>query len=164
MSYSSQRALTSTVTGVILIVAYIIYATGKSAPAPENLKAWALAMLIFIGIGIAAAIVIQVLFHIAFAIGLAAKEHAQGREPDDNIERKLSSEMVEDERDKLITLKAQRVGSYVVGAGLIAFLVAIAFGASFVLALHIVVGAFAFSGIVEGIASVSFYEKGVRHD
>ncbi|ULQ58769.1 hypothetical protein K7I13_09425 [Brucepastera parasyntrophica] len=60
MSYQSKRTITSMVTGIILAAVYIIYATGKTAPGPDNLKAWALLMLIFIGIGIAAVIIIQI--------------------------------------------------------------------------------------------------------
>jgi len=91
MTFKSKRTMTALIAGIILIIAYVVYATGKSAPLPDNLKAWALAMLIFIGIGI----------------------------------------------------------------------VALASGVSFWLALHIVVGAFAFAGIAEGITSIYLYEKGV---
>ena len=81
MSYSSKRTLVSMIAGTILIAAYSIYAFGKYAPAPEDLKSWAVSMLVFIWIGVAAVIVILILFHVAFAIGLAAREHAQGRAP-----------------------------------------------------------------------------------
>ena len=72
MSYNSIRTIVSTVAGVILIAAYIIYALGTNSPAPENLKSWATVMLVFIGIGAAALIIIQVLFH-ALAIGIAVR-------------------------------------------------------------------------------------------
>jgi hypothetical protein len=35
-------------------------------------------MLVFIGLGVAALVVIQILFHLAFAIGIAAKEREGG--------------------------------------------------------------------------------------
>jgi len=161
MTFKSKRTIATLIAGIILIIVYIIYATGKFAPAPEDLKSWAVTMLIFIGIGIAAVIIIQILFHIVFAIGLAAKERAQGRSPDQNVERELSSEMIKDEMEKQIALKAGNIGHWFAGLGVIALLVALASGISFVLALHIVVGAFVFSGIAEGIASIYLYEKGV---
>jgi len=161
MTFKSKRTSASLVAGVIIITAYIVYATGRSAPASTNLKAWALALLIFIGISIVAVIVIQILFHILSAIGLAVKEHTQGRAPDENVERALSSEMIDDEMDKLISLKATRIGHWFTGIGILVLLLTLAFGASPVLALHIVVDAFALSGIAEGIASVHLYEKGV---
>jgi hypothetical protein len=161
MTFKSKRTIASLGTGVIILVAYVIYATSKSAPASGNMKAWAIALLIFVGIGIIAVIVIQILFHILSAIGLAVKEHTQGRAPDEYVERALSSEMVDDEMEKLITLKASRIGSWLAGFGVIAFLFALGFGAPPVLALHLVVGAFALSGLAEGIASIYLYERGV---
>jgi len=151
------------VAGAILIVAYLIYAFGAHAPASDDLKAWATAMLVCIGIGVAAVIVILILFHIALAIGIAAKEHAQGREPEENVEREMSSQMVEDEMDKLIAFKAKRIGHWFTGLGFIAVLFALAFGVSVVPALHIPFGAAALGSFAEGIASICFYERGVRN-
>jgi ABC-type multidrug transport system permease subunit len=160
MSYNSIRTIVSTVAGVILIAAYIIYALGTNSPAPENLRSWATAILVFIGIGVAALIVIQVLFHIALAIGIAVKE----RERDDKtVERIISSSMVEDERDKIISLRSSHVGYICVGTGFIAALVALASGMAYVVALHVLSGAFAVGSIIEGIVSVYYYEKGVRN-
>jgi uncharacterized protein involved in response to NO len=160
MSYNSIRTIVSTVAGVILIAAYIIYALGTNSPAPENLKSWATVMLVFIGIGAAALIIIQVLFHIALAIGIAVRE----REHDGKtVERIISSSMVEDERDKIISLRSSHVGYICVGTGFIAALVALASGMAYVVALHVLSGAFAVGSIIEGIVSVYYYEKGVRN-
>jgi low affinity Fe/Cu permease len=160
MSYSSKRTITSVVAGILLIAAYIIYASGSNAPAPEDLKAWATAMLVFIGIGVAAIIVIQIVFHIALAIGIAIKEQERDGK---KIERILESSMAEDEREKLIGLKSSRVGYICAGAGAMAMLIALATGVSAVLALQLLFGSFAAGSVVEGIVSVYFYEKGVHH-
>jgi hypothetical protein len=125
---------------------------GANSPAPENLKSWATVALVFIGIGAAALIVIQVLFHVALAIGIAVKE----REHDDKtVERIISSSMVEDERDKIISLKSSHVGYTCVGIGFVAALVALASGMANVVALHILSGAFAIGSITEGILTSS---------
>jgi hypothetical protein len=163
MSYKSKRTIVSMIVGAILIIAYIIYAFGDHSPAPDDLKAWAIAMLVCIGIGVTAVIVILILFHIAFAIGLAAKEHAQGRSPDENVEREMSSQMVEDEMDKLIAFKAQRVGHWFGGLGFVAALVALVFGMPVVSALHIPFGAAAVGSCMEGVMSIYFYERGVHN-
>jgi hypothetical protein len=160
MSYSSKRTIVSMVAGLILIAAYIIYALGANAPAPENLKAWAIAMLVFIGISVAAMIMIQILFHIALAIGIAVKERQC---EDKEVERIISSTMVEDERDKLINLKSSHIGYICAGIGFVAALVTLAVGMTSVAALHILFGVFAAGSIIEGIASVYYYEKGVRN-
>ena len=160
MSYNSKKAITSMVAGVILIAAYIIYALGAHSPAPEDVKAWAVAMLVFIGISVAAMIVIQILFHIATAIGIAVKEQERDKQ---EIDRRFSSLTVEDERDKLISLKSSHISFIVAGIGFVAALFALAFGASAVVALHILFGSCAAGSTADGIASVYFYERGVRN-
>jgi hypothetical protein len=129
--------------GLLFSAAYTVYALGKNAPGPEtpeSLRAWALGMLVFIGIGVAAAIVIQILFHIVFSIGI-----------------------VEDEMDKLINLKAGHTGYICAGIGFVAALAALAFGASGVFALHILFGSFAGGSLAEGGVSIYLYEMGVRN-
>ena len=160
MSYSSKRTLSSVAAGLLLIAAYIIYASGSNAPAPEDLKAWATAMLVFIGIGVAAIIVIQIVFHITLAIGIAVNDKERDGK---KIERIIESSLVEDEREKLIGLKSSRVGYICAGAGAMAMLVALAAGVSAVMALQLLFGSFAAGSLVEGIVSVYFYEKGVRN-
>ena len=69
--------------------------------------------------------------------------------------------MTEDEREKLINLKSSRISVVFAGIGFVAALGALACGLSAVIALHILFGAFAVSGIIEGILSIYFFEKGV---
>ena len=160
MSFNSKKAIASMSAGVFMIIAYITYALGGSAPASEDLKSWAVAMLVFIGISIVVVIVIQILFHIATAIGIAVKKHERDRK---KIDRRFSAITVEDERDKLISLKSSHISSIVAGIGFVSALVCLAFGASAVLALHVIFGSCAVGSIAEGVASVYFYEKGVRN-
>jgi hypothetical protein len=65
--------------------------------------------------------------------------------------------------DKLIGLKSAHIGYCFAGLGFVALLVCLAFGGSVLLALHSMLGAFAVGGIAEGIASIVWYEKGVRN-
>ncbi len=139
-------------------IIYIIYALGGHSPALEDLKSWAIAILIFIGIGVGAVIVIQVIFHLVFAIGIAVKE----REHDDKkVNRIIKSSMIEDEREKAISLKSAHVGYICAGIGFVIALVTLAFGMTSVAALHILFGTFAAGSLLEGIVSVYYYEKGV---
>lgn len=161
MSYNGRKTIVSIVAGAVLVVAYIIYALGEHSPTPDDLKSWALVMLTFIGISVVAVIVIQVAFHIAAAIWLAVKTQETY---DKDIERNLSSMMVEDERDKLINLKSAHIGYILTGIGFVAALAGLAIGVSGVIALHVLFGTFAIGCIVEGLAMLYFYEKGVRND
>jgi hypothetical protein len=158
MSYQSRRTVVSLIAGAMLIAAYVIYALGSHAPAPDDLRSWATAMLVFIGIGVGALIVIQILFHIAFAIGTAIKERENN---DAKIERIIASSMVEDEREKLIDLKSGHIGYVCAGLGLVAALAALALGMSALFALHILFGSFAVASLAEGCANVYLHERGV---
>jgi len=161
MTYNSKKNIVSMAAGILFIAVYILYARMGSAPAAEDLAGWAKLMLVFIGIGAGAQIAIQILFHIGFAVGIAAKERMQGRKPEENVERLVKSSMVEDERDKLIEHKSNRVGHYFSGLGLVAALFALAFGAAALTALHILLGCAFFGNIVGGGVSVYFHESGV---
>jgi hypothetical protein len=146
--------------GVLLIAFYVVDALGNNAQGAESPQSWAIAALVFIGIGVAALIVIQILFHIVFSIGIAIKERKQD---DKTVERIISSSVLEDEMDKLISLKSAHVGYICAGIGFIALLAALAFGTSVVLALHILFGSFAAGSLIEGGVSVYLYERGVRN-
>ena len=160
MSFKSKRIVTSMLAGAALAGGYIIYALGARAPAPEDTSAWALAILIFIGISVAAQIVIQIVFHIAYSVGVAVKERAR---TDTEVERIIAAETAEDERDKLVGLKSTRTGYACSGIGFLAALAGLAFlDASAVSALHILLVAVFAGSLLEGFVSILLYERGVR--
>ena len=160
MSFSSKRTLASMAGGIVLIAVYLVYALSRRAPEPDDLKSWATLMLIFIGAGVVLVIIIQILFHIVSAIGITVK-HRECKEKD--IERIISSSMVEDERDKLISLKSAHIGYVFAGFGCVAALVVLAFGLQALFALHIIFGSFGTSSLIEGVLSIHYNEKGVRN-
>ena len=159
MSYKSIRTIASMFMGVVLAILYGVYALGSQAPGPEDVGAWALAMLVFVGISIGVAIVVQILFHIAYSIGIAVKEREK---EDQEVERILSSLMVEDEMDWFINLRSESMGYYCVGAGFLGTLLSLSLGMSVVPALHIALGSFFFASLVEGATSIYGHEKGFR--
>ncbi|MCL2084925.1 MAG: hypothetical protein FWH06_06700 [Oscillospiraceae bacterium] len=164
MSYISKRNIASMVAGIALIVAYIIYATDANAPAAENLRAWAAAILVFIVIGIGIQILVQIMFHIALAIGIAVKKELKEgcKQGDESVERIIKSEMVEDERIKIIELKASRAGYWFMGLGVAAAFMVIASGAETVAALHVLFGMSALASVAEGVAGIIYHERGVK--
>jgi len=160
MTFNSKRNIAGMAEGVAAVAAYIIYICIGNAPGAEDITAWARLMLIFIGIGVVGQIITQILFHIAFTIGVAVKERDMGGE---KTRKFMHASMLEDERDKLIALKTLRIGYRCAGIGLLAALIALAAGAAVVIALHIAIGAGAFASLVEGCAGVFFHERGVRN-
>ena len=160
MSYRSKRTITNIVASILLISGYIVFALSPAAPAQEDLKTWAIVMLIFIGICIVALIIVQILFQIGYSIGVAIKEREC---KDEDVERIVSSSMVEDEMEKIIKLKAARAGYSIAGAGFIAALLLLVFNGTAVLALHIILGSFILGSIVEGCVSIYHNERGVHN-
>jgi hypothetical protein len=171
MSYQEKRTITSIVTGAMVLGAYGLYALGKvqsGATTPGDLKFWASTMLFFIGIGIVAIIVIQIVFHILLSISFAVKEQIQNGHVDDKtiestIEKTISAEMVEDEMDKLIELKSMRVGFAFAGIGFVAALVSLIINYSPVVMLNIMFISFNIGSLFEGFAQLYYYRKGIHH-
>jgi hypothetical protein len=165
MSYQEKKTITSMITGALVLSAYCIYAFGKfrsGVVAPDDLKFWAVTMLTFIGIGIAAAIVIQIIFHILLSISIAVKQKIRNEDcGDKEIEKLIEAEIVEDEMDKLIELKAMRLGFAIAGVGFIAGLLALVFTASAVLMLNILFISFSAGSLVEGVGQLIYYRRGV---
>jgi len=161
MSYQEKRTLAAISSGAILLAAYCLYSFNP-ANTPADLKGWATTMLVFIGIGIAFMIIIQIVFHILFAISVAIQEKIQNNEIDDkNFDKTIKQEMVEDERDRLIDLKSNKIGFGVAGFGFIIALLALRFNYSPVVMLNIMFITFSLGSICEGFAQLYFYRKGV---
>ncbi len=168
MSYQEKRTLVSIFTGMVLLAAYCIYAFGKvqaGVVAADDMKFWATTILIFIGVGIAASIVIQIIFHILLSIALSVKEQVQNNKCDDKkIEKAIELEMVEDEMDKLIELKATQVGFVIAGIGFVAAMVSLVLNYSSAVMLNILFLSFGIGSMMEGFAQLYYYRKGIKFE
>ena len=163
MSYPEKRTIVSMVAGFALLTAYCIYMVGayqNGLFAPDDLRFCAKAMLIFIGIGVGVTIVLQILFHIALSVGIAIRK---GGCEDGEIEKEINDAAVEDEMDKLIELKAMKVGFIIAGAGMIAGLVSLVVGFPGAVMLNLMYLAMGLGSLAEGAASLYYYRRGVRH-
>jgi hypothetical protein len=132
--------LTDLLVGAAAVVAYILYAFFGNVPGRDDIKGWAILMLVFIGIGVGAIIAAQILFRII-----------------------CGDDGKEDEMDKAVGLRASRFGYSAVGLGILAMLISLACGASAVAALHIILGGCCLGGLADGAISIFFYEKGLRN-
>lgn len=159
MSFKSKRTIASMLISIAAIVGYAIYAAAASAPdGVEVVPWWALRLLVFVAIVIAVQLAGLVLFHIAAAVGMAVR-----RGGSDEVEREISSAATEDEMDRLIGLRAERVGYICAGIGLVATLILLAAGGQVVAALHLLLGSFFLGSLVGGALSVHGYERGIRN-
>ena len=163
MSYQEKRTIVSVVSGTLLLLGYCIYACTKlGLNNLTDLKPWAVTMLVFIGIGIAAMIVIQIVFHILLSIGIAVKKKINDESIDDKeIEHSIEREMVEDEMDKLIELKANKIGYSFVSFGFVVGLITLAMGIPAAVMLNLLFLGCMIGAIVEGLIQLRYYRKGV---
>lgn len=165
MTYQVKKTITAIISGVVVLGVYLFYAFGRYQSgllAPDDLKNWAQLMLIFIGVGIAATIVIQIIFHIMLSISIAIKENIKnGGCTDQEIENKIQFEIVEDEMDKLIELKSLRVGVIVAGVGFVISLIFLVLSYPPMLMLNIVFISFSFGSILEGFTKLYYYKRGI---
>lgn len=167
MSYQEKRTIVSIITGVLVLAAYCIQAIGKFQSGSidsGDMKFWAGTILIFIGIGIAATIVIQIVFHILLSVSIAVKEK-MGNEKcnEEEIDHTIQTEIVEDEMDKLINLKSMRISFTVAGIGFIAGLVSLVLNCTPVVMLNIMFISFSAGSLLEGFTQLYFYSKGVKN-
>ena len=172
MSYKSKRTITNIIVGIGAMIAYIIFAASAKAPQADDLKGWAIKILIFIGVAIGVEIIVQVLFHIGYSIGIAVKEEVvsggihvnnkdKDNENDKRVERIIKSNMIEDEMEKTVYLKSARIGYIGTGIGFLASLITLAVGQSAIMALHVQLICIMVGMLAEGITSVYLYERGV---
>jgi hypothetical protein len=110
----------------------------------EDFRQWGIVFLIFIGISVVARIIIQILFHIGNAIATR--------------EEKVPAE---DERDKLVKLKAIRNSYYAFTSGFVVSVVGLALG----MPVHWIFIAFVVFGmlaeIIDNGSQIYYYRKGV---
>ena len=167
MSYQEKKTIVSIVTGLLILIAYFTYTYTKyqSGVVMEgDLKFWATAMLVFIAIGVAATVVIQIIFHILLSVAIAVQAKVKDENCDDEqIERTIEMEMVSDEMDKLIELKSSMVGFGFAGAGFVLALLTLVFDYSPVIMLNIMFASFSIGSLLEGFTQLYFYRKGINH-
>jgi hypothetical protein len=158
LSFGSKRIIAGMAIGLIMLGVYLSFALGPNAPDTTDVAGWARAILLYIGIGVVAMIVAMILFHILYSILVAIWQRSADEKV---VNRLISSTIAEDERDKMISLKAMRVGYRVIGVGILLSLILFARGYPTVTVMHVLLGVTFLGCFTEGVASVIYHEKGV---
>jgi hypothetical protein len=107
MSPKSKSAIANILVGVAVLIGYLVFTNSATANGPQSVQWWATTILIFIGIGIVVAIITQILFRIFMAIGISI---SQGGNDSDQVMRTITWSLAEDEMDRMIAMRAARVG------------------------------------------------------
>lgn len=164
MTFKEKKSLVSILVSTLLIVAYIIFTVvryqGGHLPL-DNYQLWAIILLAFGGIYIISYIVIYVIFYLTTSVSMAVKEQIKtGKVNEIDFEQKIKTEMNEDEFDKIISLKAQRVSSIVTSFIIFIGVVLIAFNLEIVLLLNmILIGGF-LGNIANDLTKIYFFKRG----
>lgn len=148
MNYREKESVINIFSGLFITGGYSWYIYAKQLhlklDLAQDFQAWGKIFLVFILVSIVARIIIYIIFHIINAI--ATRE--------DKIP-------IEDERDKLISLKATR-NAYYAFSGTFFFsflLLAIGLPAYWVFIIFLISGLV--SEIVENVSQIYFYRKGI---
>ncbi len=148
MSYREKENIINILSGLLITLIYGWVVLQRHLEGTIDLttdyKTWGSVFLIFILVSIVARIIIYIIFHIINAI--ATREQ---RIP------------AEDERDKLIKLKATRNSHYIFSSGFVMSVMALAFGMPvyMIFIAFIIVGLI--SEIVDNGSQIYYYRKGV---
>ena len=171
MTYHEKRTIVTSITGLLVMLAYLFYAIFKyneGSVESLSLKFWASKMLLFIGIGVVAIIIAMILFHIIYSIGLAIKLRMENKDiSDKEIEQKINqlikTDTVEDEMGKLIELKAMRIGFICAGIGFVLSLISLLLNYSPIIMINILFLSFSLGSALEGLVQLYYYRKGIRY-
>lgn len=155
MSYQEKKSLTNIISSVLIAVVYGLimfqkYSNG-SLDDSNIFKFWAIIILIFIPISIAARIVILIIFHILESVVQAA----QGNDIEETIDS------VVDERDKVIQMKASAISMYIFSLGFIVALFTQLFDVSNHLFFIILIVSGFIMDVVSELLMIRYYRRGV---
>jgi len=148
MTYQEKQNIVNIFSGLLVtgIYAWMIYQRQLQGrfDLSEDFSQWGVVFLIFIGISIVVRIMIQIIFHILNAIATREQEVP-----------------VEDERDKLVKLKATRNSYYAFTGGFVLSVLALALGMP-VYGMFIAFVVFGLiAEIIDNGSQIYYYRKGI---
>lgn len=148
MGYREKESLVNIFSGIAitLVYAWIVYQKHLAGEfdLTQDLNIWGKVFLFFIIISVVVRVVLYIIFHIINAIAT--------REEDVPIE---------DERDKLIKLKATRNSHYVFSGGFVLAIVGLSLGMAVYLIFVVFIVSALLSEVVENGSQIYYYRKGI---
>jgi len=148
MSYQEKQNIVNIFSALLVTVIFALMVFNRQQQGQFDLtvdfRTWGTIFLIFIGISIVVRIIIQIIFHIINAIATR--------------EEKVPTE---DERDKLIKLKATRNSYYAFTSGFVLSVIGLAAGMPVYWIFIAFVGFGLIAEIVDNGSQIYYYRKGV---
>lgn len=148
MSYQEKESVVNIFSGLLItsIYAWIVYQRHLEGKfdLTQDFKTWGVIFLIFMGVSIVARIIIYIIFHIINTIAMKREE-----------------KLIDDERNKLIKLKATRNSHYAFSASLFPIFILLAVGMPvYWIFIGFIAGGL-ISEIVENISQIYYERRGV---
>ena len=144
MSYQQQRSVATIVTGAIIVALYFWIALNRLEsvqPDAESLaRFWASSVLILVPVGVVAAIVTAIVAAIIYQI-------TAGEDPP----------MIEDERDRMIELKANQVSQAIFVLAFVGSMVPVVLGASVTVMFLVLAGGGFVAHVVGEVGRILMY-------
>ena len=148
MSYQEKQNIVNIFSGLLVTIIYALMVYQRHQQGQfdltDDFQTWGRIFLVFIGISVTVRIIIQIIFHIINAISTREEDVP-----------------VEDERDKLIKLKATRNSYYAFTSGFILSVLGLALG----MPVHWIFIAFVAFGLIAEIldngSQIYYYRKGI---
>lgn len=148
MTYQEKQNLVNIFSGLLITIIYgmIIYQRHLQGrfDLSEDFRQWGIIFLIYIGVSIVVRILIQIIFHIINAIATRKEDIPQ-----------------EDERDKLVKLKAIRNSYYAFTGGFVMSVTALAIGMPVYGIFIAFVGFGLIAEIIDNGSQIYYYRKGI---
>ena len=148
MSYREKENLVNIFSGLVVaaILGLAIYQRHLNGDfdLTQDFRAWGIIFLVFMGFSIVARIIIYIVFHIINAIVTREQEIP-----------------IEDERDKLIKLKAIRNSHYAFTSGFVLSIIGLSLGMPIFWIFVIFVISGLFSEIIDNGSQIYYYRKGI---
>ncbi len=145
VSYQQQRSVATIVTGAIVVAVYFAMALsrleGVGSDAEALVRFWATSVLILVPVGIIAAIVTAILAAIVYRI-------VAGEDPP----------MIEDERDRMIELKANQVSQAIFVLAFVGSMVPAVLGASVTAMFVVLIGGGFVAHVVGEVGRILMYQ------
>lgn len=166
MTYKEKQVWVTMLSGIIILGLYLKKAIStfmlKGEVVYDDTAFWAKTMLLYIGVGIVLVILMLIVFNI---LGVVSAEviNKIRRTQGVNVEGSVDFDDVEDEMDRLISLKAGQISYMVVGIGFVLGLVILALNGAPGVMMNITYMSFLLGGVLEGVIKLYYYKRGVSH-
>ncbi|MCK5067518.1 MAG: hypothetical protein KAR16_08770 [Bacteroidales bacterium] len=148
MSYQEKQNIVNIFSGLLITAIYAVIVFQRHQQGQfdltEDFSKWGVIFLIYIGVSVAARIIILIVFHIINAIATREEEIP-----------------VEDERDKLVKLKAIRNSHYAFSGGFVVSVMGLAVGMPVHWIFIAFVGFGLISEIIDNSSQIYYYRKGI---